>query len=306
MIILNKLYIEIKMTFKELNFFYKLCENPKVSMVAKELNISQSAISIAIKSLEEKLRESLFDRVGKKLVLNERGRSFYEKTYTHFVALNDAQNIFKIDKIDGTLKVGSSRTISNHFMADIYYNFLSKYEKVKIDIDTINSSLIVKKVLNGELDLGIIESDCEELDIIKEELYEDQLLVVSSDKEYEKEIFIDMIDKKWILREQGSGTREMFINRLGELSKQIDIFMELQEVQEIKELLLKHKDTISVMSKIAVLKEIEQSKLFVTQIKGFSFDRHFYLIYHKNKSRTILFETFTKYLKDCFIKATHK
>lgn len=64
------------MTLKELHFFYKLCSNPQVTQVAQELNISQSAISLAIKSLENKLNEQLFDRIGKKLILNEKGRFF--------------------------------------------------------------------------------------------------------------------------------------------------------------------------------------------------------------------------------------
>ena len=62
------------MTLKELNFFYKLSENPQVTQVANELNISQSAISLAIKSLENSLNEQLFDRIGKKLILNEKGK----------------------------------------------------------------------------------------------------------------------------------------------------------------------------------------------------------------------------------------
>ncbi len=68
------------MTFKELELFFTLCENPNVSEVAKEKGLSQSAVSLAIKSLEEDLGEKLFDRIGKKLILNERGRIFKEKT----------------------------------------------------------------------------------------------------------------------------------------------------------------------------------------------------------------------------------
>ena len=83
------------MTFKELNFFYKLCENPQVTQVAFELNISQSAVSLAIKSLENSLNEKLFDRIGKKLILNEKGKFFKEKTFSHYMALLDAQNIFQ-------------------------------------------------------------------------------------------------------------------------------------------------------------------------------------------------------------------
>ena len=69
------------MTLKEIELFYLLSENPHVSQLSKNIALSQSAISLAIKSLEAKLEEQLFDRIGKKLVLNERGRLFKEKTY---------------------------------------------------------------------------------------------------------------------------------------------------------------------------------------------------------------------------------
>jgi DNA-binding transcriptional LysR family regulator len=289
------------MTFKELNFFYELCENPKVSLVAKELNISQSAISIAIKSLENKLGEPLFDRIGKKLVLNERGRYFYEKTHDHYIALLDTQNLFKENGIKGSLKVASSKTVSAFIMPQIYYGFLSKYKEVELQTDTLNSSLIISKVLNGELDIGLIETDCGELDIIKEKLLDDEIIIVTGDEKSEKECYIDSVKKKWLLRESGSGTKEIFFKALQKHAKQIDVFMELHEMQEIKSLLLNHKDTVSAISKVAVAKEIEDKKLFEVKLKNFEFKREFSLIYHKNKTRNKLFCTFKDFIKDSFV-----
>lgn len=113
------------MTLKELNFFYKLCENPQVTQVASELNISQSAISLAIKSLENSLNEQLFDRIGKKLILNEKGKYFKEKTLPSYLALMDASTIFQENKLAGNIKIAASKTISNYIMPNIYYDFLS-------------------------------------------------------------------------------------------------------------------------------------------------------------------------------------
>jgi len=107
------------MTFKELHFFYQLCDKPQVTNVASNLHISQSAISLAIKSLENKLGEKLFDRVGKKLILNERGRYFKVQTYIHYLALKDAQTLFQKNKLAGNLKIAASKTISNYIMPNI-------------------------------------------------------------------------------------------------------------------------------------------------------------------------------------------
>ncbi|WP_108060226.1 LysR family transcriptional regulator [Poseidonibacter lekithochrous] len=288
------------MTLKELNFFYKLCDNPQVTQVAQELSISQSAISLAVKSLESKLNEQLFDRVGKKLILNERGRYFKEKTISHYLALKDSQSIFQSNKLAGNIKVASSKTISNYIMPDIYYNFLSEYKDVRFDISTINTTKIIEAILNSTLDIGLIESNTTNSNLIKEKLCDDELIIVTSDKSIQSNQFIDTINKKWILRETGSGTRDIFINNLGEYSKDIDIFMELQDFEEIKTVLLDNKDTITAISKLAVQKELKEKKLFEIKLKNLEFKREFHLVYHKNKSKSLLFQTFVDFLKSKF------
>ena len=285
------------MTLKELNFFYKLCENPQVTQVASELNISQSAISLAIKSLENSLNEQLFDRIGKKLILNEKGKYFKEKTLPSYLALMDASTIFQENKLAGNIKIAASKTISNYIMPNIYYDFLSKYKDVKLDILTINSSSIIDKILKNELDIGLIEVDTQNSSLIKEKLADDELIVVSSDEKHPQIAFIDAIKKRWILREIGSGTREIFMNKIGEISKELDIFMQLQDFEEIKTIVLNNKNTVTVLSKVIVEKELKQKKLFEIKLKNIEFKREFYLVYHKDKTKNLLFETFIEFIK---------
>jgi DNA-binding transcriptional LysR family regulator len=289
------------MTLKELNFFYKLCDNPQVTQVALELKISQSAISLAIKSLENKLEEQLFDRVGKKLILNERGRYFKEKTLPHYLAIIDSKKLFQKNKLAGNMKIASSKTISNYLMPDIYYEFLSKYTDVKFDISTINSTKIIENILNSNLDIGLIEIDINNSNLIKQKLCDDELIIVTSDKNAPKIALIDTINKKWILRETGSGTREVFINCLGKYAQDISIFMELQDFEEIKTILIDNKDTITAISKNAVKKELESKKLFQIKLKNFEFKREFHIVYHKDKSPNLLFQTFIDFLKSKFL-----
>ncbi|MFW2600455.1 LysR substrate-binding domain-containing protein [Aliarcobacter butzleri] len=289
------------MTLKELSFFYKLCENPQVTQVASELNISQSAISLAIKSLENSLNEQLFDRIGKKLILNEKGKYFKEKTLPSYLALMDASTIFQENKLAGNIKIAASKTISNYIMPNIYYDFLSKYKDVKLDILTINSSNIIDKILKSELDIGLIEVDTQNSSLIKEKLADDELIVVSSDEKHPQIAFIDAIKKRWILREIGSGTREIFMNKIGEIAKELDIFMQLQDFEEIKTIVLNNKNTVTSLSKVIVQKELDEKKLFQIKLKNLELKREFYLVYHKEKSKNLLFETFIQFIKSRFI-----
>lgn len=289
------------MTLKEIELFYLLSENPHVSKLSQKLLISQSAISLAIKSLEKKLGEPLFDRIGKKLVLNERGRIFKEKTYQSFLSLKDAENFFKEEKLSGVLHVASSKTIGNFIMPQIVYDFLLKYKNITISKEVKNSFQIVEMIKNGKLDIGFIEAQCDEEDIIKEIMGEDTLLVVSSDNALPNEMYLDeLFTKKWILREKGSGTREMFLNEIGLLSKDLKIFMEYLDFAEIKELLKKNKEVVTCISEVAIKKELQNGDLKQIKLKNIDVKRNFYCVYHKNKYKSKLFENFKQFAKSNF------
>lgn len=200
------------MTFQELRLFYYLCEDSHISNLAQKLGITQSAISLAIKSLESSIGEPLFDRIGKKLVLSETGRLFKEKTYSHFQALHDAEDFFKNSKISGILTLASSKTIGDFITPPIVFDFLTQHEHVSIAKDIQNSAQIIQMVKNATIDLGFIESTCNDADLCKEVIGTDELIVVSSDPCLaDGKFFIDeLFHKQWILREKGSGTREVF------------------------------------------------------------------------------------------------
>lgn len=285
------------MTLRELSFFYKVCENPNLTVIAKELKISQSAISIALKSLEEKLNEPLFNRIGKKLLLNERGREFYELTYIYYKKLLEKKEEFLSEKIAGKLRISASKTIANFIMPKIYFDFLSLHEEVNLQINTLNSLQILQQVQMGMIDIGLIESNLYSEEIVKEFFKEDKLILVTSDKNQKKEPFIDEIDKKWILRESGSGTKEEFLKAIKDNKKYIKPFLVLNDFQEIKQVLLKNKDAISAISKIAVEEELKLKKLYEIKLKNIKLIRNFYIIYHKNHYKNVLFYEFLNFLQ---------
>ena len=285
-------------TLKEIEFFLTLCEYESVSKTAEELLVTQSAVSLAVKSLEEKLGEKIFDRIGKKLILNERGRYFKDIIKPHFLALKDAKSVFAKNRVFGKLRVIASKTISNYLLAEPIYRFLSDFKEAKIEKKTQNSHVIAEKILNGEADIGFVESEIKEIDIKSEKIADDELIVVTGDRELaQKERFMDtLLEKKWILRERGSGTREIFLKNIGDLSKKLHIFLEFSELEEIKSVLY-HKDTLTCISNYAVKRELEDKKLFRIKIKNILFNRNLYLIYHKNKTKTKLFEEFVSFIK---------
>jgi len=292
------------MTLKELELFYLLCENPHVSKLSRKLELSQSAISLAIKSLEKKLEEPLFDRLGKKLVLNERGRIFKEQTYANFLSLRDAESFFKEAKISGILNIASSKTIGNFILPQIIFDYLSMYKNISINKEITNSARIIQMVKEGMLDMGFIEIKCDDSLLINEVMGEDNLIIVSSDNSLEDELYLDeLYSKKWILREKGSGTRDVFLKDISDVTTNLDVFMEYSDFQEIKTLLGKNSDIITCISKVAVLKELQSKQLKEIKLKNITIKRNFYCIYHKQKYQSKLFDSFKTYVEKNFIVA---
>ncbi|WP_294958945.1 LysR substrate-binding domain-containing protein [Sulfurovum sp.] len=290
------------MTLRELELFYYLADNTHVSQLAQKLSISQSAISLSIKSLEKKLSEPLFDRIGKKLILNERGRFFKEKTYPHYLILKEAEHCFKHNRFSGILRISSSKSIGEFIMPQVMYDFLSEYTDVALQHQIRNSADILKEVLTGSTDIGFVEMVCKETDLIKHQIGKDQLIVVSSDaKLAEKTYYIDQLfSKKWLLREEGSGTREVFLKRLGKLASDLPVFMHFTEFEEVKTLLCNNAEAITCISRFAVKKALESKELYEIKLHNMTFEREFYMVYHKNKYQSKLFETFTSLSKEYF------
>lgn len=290
------------LSFKELDIFYKLCENPHISNLAKTVDITQSAISINLNSLEKKLGEKLFDRIGKKLVLNERGRVFKRSTYNHFQAIINAQNNFKNNKLQGELKIASSKTFNSIDLSLYIYDFISDHE-VNITKYAQNTKEILTALLDSSIDIGFIENDFENSNLEKIKIAQDSLILVSSDKSLKnKEFYIDQLYyKKWILREKGSATREVFLSKL-KYQNEFKTTMEISNFEEIKNILLNNKEAITCISKLAVRQELKQNKLFEVKIKNIQFNRELFMVYHKDKYKSKLFLEFTAYIKKCFKK----
>jgi len=287
----------MKLTLRQMEIFLNVVKQGHLTNVAKGMGLSQSAISMSIKELENILGNPLFDRINKKLILNEMGRSFEKEIAPIIKKLNDIEYEFKNTVNKGIVRVGASTTIVDYLMPPIICSYMSNYPDVKIGLKEGNTQQIVELIKSGEIDVGFIEGIVNDSEIIKEIIGVDELVVVTTDTTLTKELSIDTLqDRKWVLREEGSGTREVFLDYIKERVDHINVFLELGHTESIKSLLMNHK-CLTCISKIAVQKDIINSKLFRVPIKDFECKRNFFMIYHKDKYQSELFEKFTYFAK---------
>lgn len=286
-------------TLKQLEVFISLARKQKVIDVATEFNMSQSAISMSIKELEKIIGENLFERIGKRLTLNERGVLFLEQIFEHVDSLEKVYTNFSSQKIEGSLRICASVTITNYLMPKYIDDYSRIHQNVKFSLKSANTNDVIRMIKEGAYDIGFIEDKCNDEALTCKKITTDELVVVTSNKELasKDEHYIDALSNmQWIMREVGSGTRAVFLDAIS--PETINIYMEFDHTETIKKFLRLSPNYISCLPRISVEKELNSGSLFELNIRGHSFERDFILIMRKDKKTSMLVDDFTKFISN--------
>ncbi|MFK5975022.1 MAG: LysR family transcriptional regulator [Sulfurovum sp.] len=285
----------MKITLRQIEIFINVVVSGHLTNVAKDMKLSQSAISMSIKELEHILGRPIFDRINKKLLLNEEGRAFYNEINPLYKKLTDIEYEFKNSENRGVIRVGASTTIVDYLMPTIICEYMKHYPDVKITLKEGNTKDISMMIEDAHIDIGFVEGFVDSSDIIKKTISVDELVLVTTDKNLSKKKELQELQKsKWILREQGSGTREVFLDYIKDSVDSLNIFLELGHTESIKSILA-NGEYLTCLSKISVDKELQDGSLTQIMIDDFECKRDFLMIYHKDKYHSALFKKFLNF-----------
>lgn len=284
--------------------FKTVADKKSFSGAAQALYISQPAVSMHIRSLEEHFKTKLFDRTSQQIAITQSGQILYNYVDKILTLIDQAEkDIFNYSgHIEGPLSVGASFTIGEYVIPKILGNFNKQYPKVKSTLQVTNTEHIVNAVLKQELDLGLVEHSVDAPELIISPFMRDEMVVVFSPDHplaNRKSIYFEeLIKLPLVIREQGSGTRMIVEERLADLGvdfSKMNIVMELGSTEAVKEAVEAGFGT-TVVSKWAVRKEIKLGTLVPVQVKDFLLLREFYLIHHKDKFKPPVVDTFIDFL----------
>ena len=285
----------MRITFKQIEVFSAVAKTGNMTQAAEALHLTQSACSMALSAMESQLGGVLFDRHGKKLILNERGRLLLPKAANIITQIEELQDLMtgkNESVLAGHLIVGASTTIGNYLLPKIIGDFITHHPQIKLALSVANSEQIIHKLLKFEIDIGMIEGNCysDEIEIFP--WSKDELIVVAS-SEYplskkRKITLQELHDAKWILREPGSGTRAKFEDAM---SEKIKPFLELGNTEAIKQAVLAGLG-ITCLSKTAVSDLLNAGQLVELKTPFLKLSRDFYVLLHKAKYKTMVLNSF--------------
>lgn len=209
----------MNVNFEYYRIFYSVANHRNITKAAKELMISQPAISKSIKKLEEQLGGQLFVRTKRGVTLTLEGAEFYQYIKQAMEFINNAENKFSdlMNLETGTIRIGISTTLTKQFLIPYLEKFHKLYPKIDIQISTNLSSELFTKLKDGLLDLVVLNLPYPKInDIeIKEIKTVQDCFIVGREYEYltKKTISLnELVNFPLILQSQGSTTRKFFDN----------------------------------------------------------------------------------------------
>ncbi|EFL49440.1 transcriptional regulator, LysR family [Solidesulfovibrio fructosivorans JJ]] len=273
------------MTLRHLEIFLALAATPHMRDVAARLFVSQAAVSSALRDFEAELGVTLFDRIGRGIRLNEKGRLLESRLAPLFSQLTDIFGYVARDSMAGHVRVGASTTLADYVLPQILYDFQTRYEHVAITCESGNTADIVQHIEAGSLDIGFVEGDVRSLLVRAAPLLRERLVVVTSDRHLAAagpQPMARLMGRRWLMREQGSGTRETFLSRLFPLDLRPELFLEFDNNDSIKAV-LENPDTLACLSPLVVARELASGELFAVPIADVAFERVFSRVMHRDR-----------------------
>lgn len=281
------------MKIRHLRIFKAVCEEGSITKASEKLYITQPAVSCAINELENYLGICLFDRISRKLQLNEMGKLFLTKTIRLLDLYDDLEQNTKELEENATIKIGSSITIANFILPGAMAKFETICQNTPTRIVIENARNIENKVIENEVDLGLIEGVVYNKDLINIPFSSYELVIICSPQhKFAKERSVEinkLIKERFLLREEGSAIRDVYDSALLLYDVNINPIWTSVNSQALIHA-VKQNLGISVLPKKKVEKELANGELLEIKVNNLDLVCVNHIVFHKDKYQTNSFK----------------
>ncbi|MEO3428740.1 LysR substrate-binding domain-containing protein [Pelagibius sp. CAU 1746] len=292
------------MTLEQLRIFVAVADTLHMTRAARELNLTQSAVSAAVAALENRHGVRLFHRIGRRIELTQAGKLLLSEARAVLARAAAAERalIEHSELQRGSLAIHASQTIANYWLPPILHRYRQRYPKIAASLTIGNSRQVAEQVIEGGADLGFVEGPIDEPALADRPLAGDTLtLVVGTGHPWARLDRLDparLTESDWTLREPGSGTRAEFDSALRSLGFGVDrlpVTLELPSNEAVRAAVE------GGAGATAISRLVAQASLRSGALHELDFpfpSRPFHLLWHRERSRSHATEAFIAMLPE--------
>ncbi|KYH33431.1 selenium metabolism-associated LysR family transcriptional regulator [Neomoorella mulderi] len=293
------------MNLNNLRVFATVAETGNLSETAQRLFLTQPAVTQQIKHLEHVFAIQLLERTNRGVTLTDAGevlKDYARKIVSLYDELESAMEGLRAS-VGGQLTVGATSTIGGYAVPCSICIFKEKFPEAVLKLKVANRQQIINDLKEGRIDIALIEGKDLKGPFVACELAVDQLVIIAPNRKPwtdRTSISIEELKKQpFIIREAGSGTRQVIeeaLNSIGLDLSHLNIVVELASVDSIKAA-VEAGVGISIMSRLALRKELHTRTLLALELEGLSLEQKIYLAYNRERIQTRLGKAFINFLR---------
>jgi DNA-binding transcriptional LysR family regulator len=288
----------IRLTLRQLEVFAAVARGGTTRAAADEISRSQSAASNALGELESVLGVQLFDRVGKKLVINENGRALLPRAAGILEQALETEALFTTEHA-APLRLASSYTIGEYLLPELIGRWKATHPRSHVRLEIANTMAVFDAVASFTADIGFIEGSQTHPELSVRRWRSDDLIVIAAPDHAlaKKRVTAKMLQQAtWVLREPGSGTRETADRWLVPHVPRMEVELELGSNEAVKRAVASGIG-LGCLSRLAVQDAIAEGWLVQLSTSLPPMQRTLSIVLHRSKKLGSASEGF---LRHCF------
>ncbi len=277
----------MNVTFRQLTLFESVARNISFTRAAEELHLSQPAVSMQIRQLEDSVGLALFEKSGKRISLTEAGREVFHYSQSINRELSEMEEVLESLKglSRGRLNIAVASTV-NYFAPRLLAEFHKEYPGIKLELDVTNREKLIKMLIENSVDMVLMGQPPENVEVEYEGFMENPLVVVAPPEHplcSAKEIPVTRLsDEVFVMREPGSGTRQAMERFFAKRKLKIRQGMQMTRNEAIKQA-VRAGLGLGVVSIHTIELELKTERLVILDVEGFPIRRKWFLVYRKGK-----------------------
>lgn len=289
------------MNLQYLNAFYVTVKANSISKAAKLLHLTQPGLSMQIQALEKELQVDLLKRSNKGVELTEAGKIVYDYACI-ILSLQDniERDLENLKQERNQLLLGSCKAIGEYALPCSIYVFKHDHDDIDVHMEITNTRTVVENLLNRTIHIGIVQGHVINSKLNLSKITSGKLLLVTSLPLMKNTITIEELKKMpLIIREKGSGTREIIESALSSHQVKIDdlnILYELNSMEAIKSSVIAGKG-LSFISELSIKRELRDGILKKIDIENLDLISEFYVAFRNDHTLLPHEEDFIRFIK---------